>query len=193
MSGESKVQIPPITPAGKKALAEGKTTRLISRDLSPPRFSLRQRGYYPDEQFSDAGDALHRARTRGVLRQIKDHGETRKSVRPIIKAIGRRNRDILPDRVRMGVKKGKETIPTFLTKRIKKLSEDQISDLTKTSLGAESKRKATGDKPRKKNPQSAGKRKTNRKKRSRRRKTKRKRKTRKSHKKKKSRKRRRRK
>ena len=98
---------------------------------------------------------------------------------PFIKAIGRRNRDILPDRARMGVKKGKETIPAFLTDRIKKLSKDQISDLTKTSLGAKSKRKATGvkgDKPREKNPQSAGKRKTKRKKRSRRRKTKTKRK-----------------
>ena len=182
MSGESKVQIPSITPAEKKALAEGKTTRLISRDLTPPRFSLRQRGYYPDEQLSEAGEALHRARTSGVLNQIKEHGDKRKEVTPIIKAIGRRNRDILPVRARMGDKKGKETIPSHLTERIKKLSKDEISDLTKTSLGAKSKRKATGvkgDKPRRKNPQSAGKRKTNRKKRSRRRKTKRKRKTRK--------------
>ena len=168
-AGESKVQIPQLTPAGKEALAKGKTTRLISSGVSPPRFTLRQRGYWPDEQAAEAGDALHRARTSGVLGQVKEHGEKRKEVTPFIKAIGRRNK---PIGARMGVKKGKETIPAFLAERIKQLSKDPISDLTKTSLGAESQRKATGikgDKPRKKNPQSAGKR------RKKRRKTKRKR------------------
>ena len=171
-AGESKVQIPQLTPAGKEALAKGKTTRLISSGVSPPRFTLRQRGYWPDEQAAEAGDALHRARTSGVLGQVKEHGEKRKEVTPFIKAIGRRNRDAMPSGARMGVKKGKETIPTFLAERIKQLSKDPISDLTKTSLAAESQRKATGikgDKPRKKNPQSAGKR------RKKRRKTKRKR------------------
>ena len=194
MSGESKVQ---IRQASAKALAEGKTTGHISSGVRPPspgsrlsrrsRFGLRtspNRGVprtVPDHPW---GEGLHHI---GILDEVEEHGKKRKERAAKIKAIGKRNRDIFPVRARMGVKEGKETetIPAFLTERIKQLSKDPISDLTKTSLGAESQRKATGikgDKPRKKNPQSAGKRKTNRKKRSRRRKTKRKRKTRKSRK-----------
>jgi hypothetical protein len=174
-SGESKVQIPQLTSA--KALVEGKTTGHISSGVSPPSPGARHARW---GRYLMSGNTrrMGEKRTSGVLDEVEEHGKRRKAVTPIIKAIGRRN---IPIRARMGVKEGKETIPTFLTERIKQLSKDPISDLTKTSLGAESQRKATGIKgykSRKKDPQSAGKRKTKRKKRSRRRKTKRKRRTR---------------
>uniref|UniRef100_A0A6C0KDM2 Uncharacterized protein n=1 Tax=viral metagenome TaxID=1070528 RepID=A0A6C0KDM2_9ZZZZ len=179
-SGESKVQIPQFRQASAKALAEGKTTGHISSGVRPPspgsrlsrrsRFGLRtspRRGVprtVPDHPW---GEGLHHI---GILDEVEEHGKKRKEKAAKIKAIGKRNRDIFPIKARMGVKEGKETetIPAFLTERIKQLSKDPISDLTKTSLGAESQRKVTGikkDKRRKKDPQSAGKRKTRRKKR----------------------------
>jgi hypothetical protein len=164
MAGESKSQIPQLTSSQEKALAEGKTTHHIASDLSP-FFSLRTRGYYPDEMYSDAGDALHTARTRGVHQKIREFGQKRKEASPFIKAIGRKNRGRLPNRTRIGDKEGHTQVPTFLTDRIKKFGKDPISDLTKTSLGAESQRKRNFNKrSRKKNPQSAGKRKTKRRK-----------------------------
>ena len=165
MSGESKRQIPEITPEGKKALEDGKTIGLLSSKLSPPIVSLRTRGYYPDEMHTEAGDALHTARTRGLHEKIKEFGQKRKEVSPFIKAIGRKNRDRTLIGRRMGDKEGKLTIPKHLTDRIKPFDKDPISDLTKTSLGAESQRKRNFNKrSRKKNPQSAGKRKTKRRK-----------------------------
>lgn len=165
MSGESKVQNPQLTSAQEKALSEGKTTHHIAKDLSPPRFSLRTRGYYPDEMRSDAGDALHRARTRGVHEKIKEFGRKRKAVTPVIKSIGRKNRGRLSNRIRIGDKEGKTQVPTFLTDRIKRFDKDPVSDLTKTSLGAESQRKRNFNKrSRKKNAQTAGKIKTRRRK-----------------------------
>lgn len=162
MSGESKTQIPDLTSTQKKALEDGKTIRLLSSSLSPPRFSLRTRGYYPDEMHTEAGDALHTARTQGLHEKIKEFGQKRKVASSVIKAIGRKNRDrnLLPYQ-RMGQKEGNLTIPKYLSERIKQFDKDPISDLTKTSLGAESQRKRNFNKrSRNKNPQSAGKRKT---------------------------------
>ena len=153
-SGESKVQIPQFRQASAKALAEGKTTGYISSSVRPPSPG-RRRARWHRYLMSGKAKKMNKKRNIGHLDEIEKHGEKRKAVTPIIKAIGRRNRDAIPIRARMGVKEGKEaeTIPSFLTERIKELSKDPISDLTKTSLGAESQRKATGikeDKRRKK-------------------------------------------
>ncbi len=142
------VVIPQLTPEERKALVQGRTIDGIAdRDIKWTP-SLRTRHYYEDESDPDgAGDALYTARTRGVLRGIREMGQHRATLRPIIKAIGRQNVHFgrlhnphtkLPSR--MGAQGSTTQIPTFLTKRILE-HEQPISDLTKTSLGASSKRK----------------------------------------------------
>ena len=147
-SATKAVAIPQLTPEQSRALAQGRTIGGIAdRDITWTP-SLRTRHYYEDESDPDgAGDALYTARTRGVLRGVREMGQHRATVRPIIKAIGRQNVHFgrlhnphtkLPSR--MGAKGSTTQIPTFLTKRILE-HEQPISDLTKTSLGAPSKRK----------------------------------------------------
>lgn len=175
----SEQKIPQLTSSQKKALADGKTTRHFSRGLHGPAPTLRQRAMYPDER-GESGDALYIAREKGLLDNIKQFGDRRKAAEPIIKSIGARNVNRFPIG-RMGDKKGKVEIPTFLTRKIKPYDQLEISDLTKTGLGAESQRKDQGRGRRRKTPQSAGKRKTKRRKkrtRSRKKKTKKRRKSR---------------
>jgi len=136
-----------------KGLAQGRTIGNVGKLIQPERSTLRQRALYPDERDNDSGLALNRARTQGVLRGIQEVGEYRTVSAPIIRAIGRQqltqnalqNRDGEP--LRMGALGSKTTIPSFLTKRVEDvLSRRHISDLTKTGLGALSKRKGIGRK-----------------------------------------------
>jgi hypothetical protein len=129
----------------------------------------------------DGGNALHSFRRRGALRGIHEVGQQRAAAAPVIRAIGRQD---IPFRqlqnpsthqpIRMGAKGSKTQIPTFLTKRVLDYGPNiAISNLTKTSLGAPSKRKGKT----RKNPRNQGGRRKKRRKRKTKRKRKRKRKT----------------
>ena len=145
-SSTPEVVIPQLTPEERKALARGRTIRHHGRKVRPQKLSLRTRHYYADE-LGDGGYALYTARTKGVLRDIREVGEQRAAAAPVIRAIGRQNVHFgrlhnphtkLPSR--MGAQGSATEIPTFLTRHILE-HEQPISDLTKTSLGAPSKRK----------------------------------------------------
>ena len=168
MSGETKsssaaptVAIPQLNPNQLRALAQGRTIGRFGHNVQPNPFTLRQRAVYEDERLSDAGWALNKARTQGVLRGIQEVGQQRATAGPVIRAIGRQNIPHImmqnphtekPSRISAI---GSTTeIPTFLTQRMLGNFGQKIpiSDLTKTSLGASSKRKG----PERKDPRTRG-------------------------------------
>jgi len=106
---------------------------------------------YEDERLSDAGWALNKARTQGVLRGIHEVGEQRAAAMPVIRAIGRRNlaHSVAYPFVR-GYKDFQDTDEHILG--FAGEEKNPISDLTKTSFGASSKRKGKT----RKDPQARG-------------------------------------
>jgi hypothetical protein len=146
------VVIPQLNQAQSRALARGRTIGHYGNGVQASPFTLRQRAVYEDEgpRWDDGGGALFTARTKGVLRGIHEVGQHRVAAAPVIRAIGRRNiphimiqnpHTGLPSR--MGALGSTTEIPTFLSQRILGHGgpHTPISDLTKTSLGALSKRK----------------------------------------------------
>ena len=129
---------------------------------------------YPDENH-EAGDALYQARTTGVLRGIEESADLRNQSRKVSRAMGRenmRNRSALG--IHMQSNTGGPTLPHFITRRIEDAARHDVSDLTKTSQGAPTKRRgreAAKKNRRLKSPSKGGrrtrKRKSRRKKRSR--------------------------
>ena len=146
------VVIPQLNQAQSEALARGRTIGHYGHGVEASPFTLRQRHVRRDENttWDEGGGALFTARTKGVLRGIHEVGQHRVAAAPVIRAIGRRNiphimiqnpRTGLPSR--MGALGSTTEIPTFLSQRILGHGgpHTPISDLTKTSLGALSKRK----------------------------------------------------
>ena len=146
------VVIPQLNQAQSRALARGRTIGHYGHGVEASPFTLRQRAVYEDEgpRWDNGGGALFTARTKGVLRGIHEVGQHRVAAAPVIRAIGRRNiphimiqnpHTGLPSR--MGALGSTTEIPTFLSQRILGHGgpHTPISDLTKTSLGALSKRK----------------------------------------------------
>ena len=129
------------TPAQKRAISRGRTVGHAGRRVAPEPFSLRQRGMYPDENH-EAGDALYQARTRGVLRGIEESADVRNHSRRVSRAMGRQN---MRNRSALGVhiqsNTGGPTTPHFITRRIENAVRHDVSDLTKTSQGAPTKRR----------------------------------------------------
>ena len=96
---------------------------------------------YPDENH-EAGDALYQARTSGVLRGIEESADLRNQSRKVSRAMGRenmRNRSALG--IHMQSNTGGPTLPHFITRRIEDAARHDVSDLTKTSQGAPTKRR----------------------------------------------------
>lgn len=125
----------------QKAIAKGKTVGQAGRNVAPPPFTLRQRGFYPDELYNEAGDALYQARTRGVLRGIHKSADTRNKTKRISRAMGREN---MRTRLAMGhnIKSNKgPSTAHHVTRNIANIAKHNISDLTKTGEGAPSIRK----------------------------------------------------
>jgi len=144
------VVIPQLNQAQSRALARGRTIKHYGDAVQPKKMSLRTRHYYEDE-LGDGGDALYTARTRGVLRGIHEVGEQRAAAAPVIRAIGRRNlaHSVGYPFVR-GYKDFQDTDEHILG--FEGEEKTPISDLTKTSLGAPSKRKGQT----RKNPRARG-------------------------------------
>jgi len=176
------VVIPQLTQQQRRALARGRTIGQFGHGVQPNPFTLRQRAVYEDEgpRWDDGGGALYTARTQGVLRGIQEVGERRVAAAPVIRAIGRQNiphimmqnpHTELPSRI--GATSSTTEIPTFLTQRMLGNFGQKIpiSDLTKTSLVASSKREGKT----RKSPQARGGRRRKRRKTKRKRKRKRKR------------------
>lgn len=129
------------TPAQKRAISRGRTVGHSGRRVAPEPFSLRQRAMYPDENH-EAGDALYQARTSGVLRGIEESADLRNQSRKVSRAMGRenmRNRSALG--IHMQSNTGGPTTPHFITRRIGDAVRHDVSDLTKTSQGAPTKRR----------------------------------------------------
>ena len=132
------------TPGQKRAIARGRTVGQSGRNVAPEPFTLRQRAMYPDE-LHDAGSALYRARTSGVLRGIRESKIGRDQSKRAATAMGRQNirmRRALGKRMAaMGEAKHPTSLPHFLTHRIGNAATHEISDLTKTGMGAPTRRK----------------------------------------------------
>ncbi len=129
------------TPSQKRAISRGRTVGHSGRRVAPEPFSLRQRGMYPDENH-EAGDALYQARTTGVLRGIHESADLRNQSRKISRAMGRenmRNRSALG--IHMQSNTGGPRTPHFITRMIGDSVRHDVSDLTKTSQGAPTKRR----------------------------------------------------
>jgi len=157
MSGETKsvsaapaVVIPQLNQAQREALARGRTIGHYGHGVQHNKPTLRQRGVYEDEgpRLDDGGGALYTARTQGVLRGIEEVGQHRAATRPVIRAIGRQNVEYrFAGMGRMSADtqnpRTSSGLPTFITRHVTGLAGEKtpISDLTKTSLGASSKRK----------------------------------------------------
>ena len=144
------VVIPQLNQAQSEALARGRTIGHYGHGVQASPFTLRQRAVYEDEgpRWDDGGGALFTARTKGVLRGIHEVGQHRVAAAPVIRAIGRRN---LEGRfagmgrmsaVTQNPQNVQQGLPTFITRHVTGLAGEKtpISDLTKTSLGAPSKR-----------------------------------------------------
>ena len=158
------------TPAQKRAISRGSTIGHAGRRVAPQPFSLRQRAMYPDENH-EAGDALYQARTEGVLRGIHQSADIRNQSRKVSRAMGRENRRT---RTALGLNMqsntGEPTTPQFITRRIGDAARHDVSDLTKTSQGAPTKRRgreAAKRNRRLKSPSKGGRRTRKRKRRSR--------------------------
>jgi len=136
------VVIPQLNQAQSRALARGRTIGHYGHGVQPQRMSLRQRAVYEDEgpRWNDGGGALYTARTQGVLRGIEEVGQHRVAAAPVIRAIGRRNlaHSVGYPFVR-GYKDFQDTDEHILG--FAGEEETPISDLTKTTFGAPSKRK----------------------------------------------------
>jgi len=145
------VVIPQLNQAQSEALARGRIIGHYGRGVEASPFTLKRRHVRRDESttWDEGGGALFKARENGVLRGIHEVGQHRVAAAPVIRAIGRRNiphimiqnpRTGLPSR--MGALGSTTEIPTFLSQRILGHGgpHTPISDLTKTSLGALSKR-----------------------------------------------------
>jgi hypothetical protein len=172
------VVIPQLNQAQSRALARGRTIGHYGHGVQPNPFTLRQRDVYEDERLSDGGGALYTARTQGVLRGIEEVGQHRVAAAPVIRAIGRRNLahrldPRLAGAAHISMDRTRAT-PPGPSRHIMGLAGEKIpiSDLTKTFLGAPSKRKGKT----RKNPRHQGgrRRKRRKTKRKRKRKTKRK-------------------
>ena len=150
-SAAPAVVIPQLNQAQSRALTRGRTIKHYGNTVRSKKASLRQRAAYDDERLSDGGDALYTARTRGVLRGIHEVGEQRAAAAPVIRAIGRRNlaHSVGYPFVR-GYKDFQDTDEHILG--FEGEEKTPISDLTKTSLGAPSKRKGQT----RKNPRARG-------------------------------------
>ena len=144
------VVIPQLNQAQSRALARGRTIGHYGRRVQPNLPTLRQRAAYDDEGFrwNDGGGALFTARTEGVLRGIRETGQHRAEAAPVIRAIGRQNvegRFAGMGRMSAATQNPRTSsgLPTFITRHVTGLAGEKtpISDLTKTSLGASSKRK----------------------------------------------------
>ena len=147
--GESKrhsdsALISAATPGQKRSIAKGRTVGHSGRNVAPEPFTLRQRAMYPDEQH-DAGDALYTARTRGVLRGIRESKTGRDQSKRVAKAMGRQNikiRRALGKRMKHNTSsKTSTSLPHFLTHRVGDAAIHEVSDLTKTGVGAPTRRK----------------------------------------------------
>ena len=139
-SAAPAVVIPQLNQAQRTALQEGRTIKHYSNTVQPQKKSLRQRAMYDDERLSDGGDALNTARTMGVLRGIHEVGQHRAAAAPVIRAIGRRN---LAHSVGYPFVRGYKDFQDTDKHILGFAGEEKIpiSDLTKTFLGAPSKRK----------------------------------------------------
>jgi len=169
------VVIPQLNQHQRQALAQGRTIRHYGRRVRPNLFTLRQRAVYEDEgpRWDDGGGALYTARTQGVLRGIEEVGQHRAAAAPVIRAIGRQNlahRLELAGAAHIFTPRTRAT-PPGPSRHIMGLAGEKtpISDLTKTSLGAPSKRKGKT----RKNPKHQGGRRRKRRKTKRKRKRKR--------------------
>jgi len=131
----------------KRAIARGRTVGRSGSRVTPEPFTLRQRAMYPDEYSTDAGFALNRARTSGVLRGIRESKADRDQSGKVARAMGRENirvRKALGKRIApgsMGEAKNQTSLPHFLTHRVGDAAVGHVSDLTKTKMGAPTRRK----------------------------------------------------
>lgn len=112
-----------------------------------------------------------RVRTGGVLRGIRQSADIRNQSRRVSRAMGRDN---MRTRAALGIhmqsNTGGPTTPQFITRRIGDAARHDVSDLTKTSQGAPTKRKgreAAKKNRRLKSPSKGGRRTRKRKRRSR--------------------------
>ena len=122
--------------AQKRAIARGRTVGRSGSRVAPEPFTLRQRAMYPDEYTTDAGFALNRARTSGVLRGIRESKADRDQSGKVARAMGREN-------IRVKKALGKRIAPgQWVKQRIRHLyliflhtelemSGRHVSDLTK--------------------------------------------------------------
>lgn len=164
------VVVPQLTQQQRRALARGRTIGHYGHGVQPNPFTLRQRAMYDDEQNSPGGWALNQARTQGVLRGIQEVGQHRAAAAPVIRAIGRRNLahrldPRLAGAAHISMERTRAT-PPGPSRHIMGLAGEKIpiSDLTKTSLGAPSKRKGkTRKNPRRQGGRRRKRRKTKRK------------------------------
>ena len=84
-------QLPQLTQQQTRALARGRTIGHYGRRVQP-KFTLRQRMLFGEERNDDiGGSALYKARTKGVLRGIREVGFNKTQNAPVIRAIGRQN------------------------------------------------------------------------------------------------------
>ena len=144
-------EIPLLTQQQSRALDRGRTIGHYGLLVRPNLPTLRQRAAYDDEgpRWDDGGGALFTARTKGVLRGIRETGQHRAEAAPVIRAIGRQNVEGRfagmgrMSAVTQNPQNVQQGLPTFITRHVTGLAGEKtpISDLTTTLLGGPSKRK----------------------------------------------------
>jgi len=152
-------QLPQLTQQQTRALARGRTIGHYGRRVQP-KFTLRQRVMFGEERNDDiGGSALYKARTKGVLRGIHEVGFNKTQNAPVIRAIGRQNlahslHPLLAGASHIGMTGFTAETPPGPSRHIMGLAGEKtpVSDLTKTLLGAKSKRKGKS----RKNPRHQG-------------------------------------